>query len=63
MANIENIEKNTPHACISGPSGNVHVISVRAIDNIVDGKLCLHDVDEDLIRGIIKDWLVRAKID
>ena len=39
------------------------VTSVRAIDNIVDCKLCLHDVDEDLIRGIIKDWLVRAKID
>jgi hypothetical protein len=59
---VVDLIENMPHFCIIGPKSEPHVIPVVAIHGMATGRLPLmnegqEDIDGDMIRGIIADWL------
>jgi len=63
MGDVIDIEENTPHACVVGPLNEPHIIPVEAIRRMASGENQLiqcgqEDEDEDLIRGLLRDWLI-----
>ena len=62
MSNIISIEKNIPYCCIVGPKNEPHIVPLQVIERIANGTLPLRmkgqeESDDDMIRGIIMDWL------
>jgi len=62
MSNVVDLEEAMQHFMIIGESGDPHVIPIEAIKKMVNGKNKLinkgqESVDEDLIKGIIREWL------
>lgn len=68
MGEVVDIEEAMPHLCIVGESGKPHIVPVKCVLDMASGKLSLINkgqelVDEDLIRGIIKEFLSLNGID
>jgi len=60
--NVVEIEENLPHFDIIGLSGNHHIIPVMTVERMADGTMPLRfpdqeDHDDDMIRGILLEWL------
>jgi len=63
MSKVIDIESNMPHACIIGPLNEPHVIPIQALKRMAKGSINIINKgqereDEDMIRGLICDWLI-----
>jgi len=64
MGEVVDINSKAVMYSVEGPSGTVYSISLESISKLADGRFVLirggknELPDIDLIRGILKDWLV-----
>ena len=60
MGKVRNIDDYRPHVRMSCPDGEIHTVSIAALDDIIDGKRSLSDIEDgdQLIRAILADWLI-----
>ena len=68
MGKVVDIEEGMAHCVVVGPMNEPHVVPLSVIERLGNGSLPLiinesqREADEDLIRGIISDWLrVRSR--
>lgn len=52
--NVINLDDARPHITVVDACKNVHVVPVKIIKDFVSGKA---DIDPDLLRAIVSDWL------
>ena len=60
--NVTNIDEYRPHLCIHGPTGDIHVIPEEALIKMAKGEIPIEG-NEDMIRGIIHDFLLGLGIE
>lgn len=60
MAKVTRLDDYRPHVAMSCPDYTVHILPLSLIDDIVDGKRSIDDIDDRdmVIRAILADWLL-----
>ena len=62
MATVTILDDQRPHITIPGDSGDVYVVPLELMRDIVAGKKLLSDIDdsEQITRAIVREWLGMA---
>lgn len=61
MSNIFSLDDQRPHIMLVGQNKNVHVLPVGLAEKLATGKIEIQDVDPELIRDIVADWLTQVQ--
>ena len=61
MSNVHDLDAQRPHLMVIGQKGNIHVVPVKLIENLVSGLVSIADTDQELIRDILADWLTEVQ--
>lgn len=60
MGKVVDLSEYRPHISMSCPDGNVHIVPIALLDDIVDGNRSIDDIEDrdQVIRAILADWLM-----
>lgn len=63
LKNIINLDEKRPHVNVTTTEGNVHVIPVSVIENIIDGDLDITELDDWklIMKRILNEWLLTCR--
>jgi hypothetical protein len=61
MSNVTNLEDHRPHISLVGQKQKVHVLPVSLAEGLATGRIAITDVDPELIRDIVADWLTQVQ--
>lgn len=61
MNNVTNLDDRRPHIMLVGQNKKVHVLPVALAEKLATGKIEIQDVDPELIRDIVADWLTQVQ--
>lgn len=57
MGSIHELDDQRPHLTVSTLDGNVHVLPLSLIQNVIKGNFRAETLGDDVLRAIVDEWL------